>query len=160
MEAKEHDLSGVELMVLSACETSLGADTQREGMLGMQRAFHVAGVRSLISSLWKVNDGATSVLMEEFYTNIWQRKLGPPEALRLAQIAVRDHPKRVLKRWGELTAKSPRGLGETPAKLPSGDGAPQRSPADWWAGFVLSVGGPATVPPTAAVSGPAPAGPP
>jgi CHAT domain-containing protein len=158
MEAKEHDLSGVELMVLSACESSRGADTQREGMLGMQRAFHVAGVRTLISSLWRVNDGATSVLMEEFYANLWQRKLPSPEALRLAQIAVRDHPERVLRRWDELAAKSPRGLSESPSKLPSGGGAPRRSPADWWAGFVLSVGGPAAVPSAAAISGPAPAG--
>jgi CHAT domain-containing protein len=145
LEAQAQDLGGVELMVLSACESSLGADTNREGLLGLQRAFHVAGVRSLISSLWPVNDGATSVLMEEFYANLWQRKQRPPEALRLAQRAVLDHPERVVKRWKELAAKSPRSLRESLEKetLPSGGGPRRRSPPDWWAGFVLSEGGPA-----------------
>jgi CHAT domain-containing protein len=143
LEAKEHDLGGVELMVLSACESSLGADTNREGLLGLQRAFHVAGVRSLISSLWPVNDGATSVLMEEFYTNLWQRKLRPPEAL----------PERVLKRWDELVAKSPRSLGENPRRLPSGGAVRRRSPIPWWAGFVLSEGDRVPVPLPAAGSG-------
>jgi CHAT domain-containing protein/tetratricopeptide (TPR) repeat protein len=159
LEAKEHDLSGVELMVLSSCESAMGARTQREGMLGMQRALHVAGVRSLICTIGPVNDAAASVLMEEFYTNLWQRKLSPLEALRLAKFAVRDHPERVFKRWDELAAKRPRGLSEIPEKLSSGGRAPERSPAAWWAGFVLSVSDPAALASTAAVSGPAPAAP-
>jgi CHAT domain-containing protein len=159
LEAQAQDLGGVELMVLSACESSLGSDTNREGLLGLQRAFHVAGVRSLISSLWPVNDGATTVLMEEFYTNLWQRKQRPPEALRLAQLAVLDHPERVVKRWKELAAKSQRSLGESLEKLPSGNGARRRSSPDWWAGFVLSEGGPAAASSPAVVSEPSPAGP-
>jgi CHAT domain-containing protein len=159
LEAKEFDLGGVDLMVLSACESSLGADTNHEGLLGLQRAFHVAGVRALVSSLWPVSDAATSVLMEEFYTNLWQRKLSPPEALRSAQLAVLDHPERVLGRRDELAAKGRRSLGGKPEPLPTGGGARRRSPPAWWAGFVLSEGGPAAAPSPAAVSGTAPAGP-
>jgi CHAT domain-containing protein len=158
LEAQEHELGGVELMVLSACETSLGADTNREGLLGLQRAFHVAGVRSLISSLWPVNDAATSVLMEEFYTNLWKRQLSPPEALRSAQLAVLDHPERVQRRWQELAARNPRGLGALPATLPSGKGARRRSPPAWWAGFVLSSANGETMASASAHSGHAPTG--
>ncbi len=45
LEAQHLDLRGVELVVLSACDTSLGSGTIGEGMLGMQRAFQVAGAR-------------------------------------------------------------------------------------------------------------------
>jgi CHAT domain-containing protein len=145
-------------MVLSACESSLGTETDREGLLGLQRAFHAAGVRSLVSSLWPVSDGATSVLMEEFYTNLWRRKLRPPEALRLAQLAVLDHPERVVQRWRELAAKSPRGLDENPAKLPAAAAARRCSPAARWAGFVHSEGSPPVAPSAAAVSRSVPSG--
>lgn len=61
------DFSGVNLVVLSACETGLGDVLGSEGVFGLQRAFKMAGVEKLIVSLWKIPDQATSELMISFY---------------------------------------------------------------------------------------------
>ena len=82
------DLHRAELVVLSACQTGLGDVAGGEGVLGLQRAFHLAGARTTVASLWRVDDAATAVLMGRFYDNIWSKKLGPAEALRQAQLAV------------------------------------------------------------------------
>lgn len=60
------DLSGVELVTLSACETALG-DLSGEGVFGLQRGFKKAGVNTMIMSLWRVDDTATRILMTTFY---------------------------------------------------------------------------------------------
>jgi len=86
LEVAELDLSGVELAVLSACETGLGEVAGGEGLLGLQRAFQVAGARSVVASLWSVGDDATRDLMTRFYRNLWQKGLKPAEALRGAQL--------------------------------------------------------------------------
>jgi tetratricopeptide (TPR) repeat protein len=89
-----------DLVVLSACQTGLGELKQAEGMVGFQRALLAKGVRSVLVSLWSVDDEATRLLMERFYTH-W---LGDPdkprkaEALRRAQDDVRgtkgyEHPR-------------------------------------------------------------------
>jgi len=82
------NLSGCELCVLSACETGLGAVAGGEGLLGLQRAFHVAGARTTVATLWKVPDAATRDLMQHFYTNLWEKKLGTLAALRAAQLSI------------------------------------------------------------------------
>jgi prepilin-type processing-associated H-X9-DG protein len=61
------DLSSVEWAVLSACETALGAVTAHDGVLGLRRAFHLAGARTVIMSLWRVDDRATATFMTELY---------------------------------------------------------------------------------------------
>ena len=61
------DLSGVEEVVLSACETGVGNVVHGEGVLGLRRAFEVAGARSLVMSLWPIDDHATRAWMTRFY---------------------------------------------------------------------------------------------
>ena len=86
MEVAALDLGNVDLLVLSACETGLGELIGGEGVLGLQRACQIAGVRTTITSLWKVEDKATRQLMIRFYTNLWDKKLTPLAALREAQL--------------------------------------------------------------------------
>lgn len=120
LEVAELDLSGMELAALSACETGLGKTAGGEGLLGLQRAFQTAGARSVVASLWQVDDEATRKLMVRFYENLWQKKMGRLAALREAQRWVmQEGPKRGLHR---------------PNSAP-----PLRvAPPYYWAAFVLS----------------------
>lgn len=74
-----------ELVTLSACETGLGRLERGEGVLGLTRAFLVAGARSVVVSLWSVNDRSTALLMEGFYQGLLQRGLAREEALAEAK---------------------------------------------------------------------------
>jgi CHAT domain-containing protein/Tfp pilus assembly protein PilF len=122
LEVAELDLAGVELAVLSACETGLGEVAGGEGLLGLQRAFQVAGARSVVASLWKVGDRASRELLVRFYKNLWHRNLTRLEALREAQ------------RW-MLREGVPRGLVLVESKQPRGKA---RTPPFFWAAFQLS----------------------
>jgi CHAT domain-containing protein len=82
------DLKGTELVVLSACETGLGRVAGGEGVLGLQRAFQIAGARTVVASLWRMDDTATRKLMGLFYTNLWKKHLPAAEALRQAQLTM------------------------------------------------------------------------
>lgn len=72
-EISRLDLSGLDLVVLSACETGLG-DISGEGVFGLQRGFKKAGAQTLLVSLWKVDDEATQLLMTEFYRGLLSGK--------------------------------------------------------------------------------------
>lgn len=61
------DLTGVEWVVLSACETGVGSLDSGEGVFGLRRALHTAGAHTLISSLWSVEDASASRWMEALY---------------------------------------------------------------------------------------------
>jgi CHAT domain-containing protein len=78
-------LENVELVTLSACETQLGEVSAGDDIVGLNRAFLHAGARSLIASLWKVEDQSTEFLMTRLYTYLNDGK-GEAEALRLAQL--------------------------------------------------------------------------
>jgi len=74
------DLSGCELAVLSACETSVGR-RDHQGIFSLQTALHAAGARTAVTSLWRVPDRPTRLLMEAFYRGIWGEQRGRAEAL-------------------------------------------------------------------------------
>ena len=74
-----------ELVTLSACDSGLGKEMGGEGLIGLTRAFQYAGARSVLASLWKVEDEATAELMKRFYTYLKAGKT-KDEALRSAQI--------------------------------------------------------------------------
>jgi CHAT domain-containing protein/tetratricopeptide (TPR) repeat protein len=81
------DLSRVEWLVLSACDTALGKTQPGEGVLGLRRAARVSGARALIMSLWRVKDDAARDWMKRLYAH---RSQGVPtdEALRNASLDV------------------------------------------------------------------------
>jgi len=83
------DFSGVELVVLSTCQSGLGDVMGSEGVFGLQRAFKMAGVEKMIVSLWKVPDEATAELMAKFYDNYLSGD-DANRALKKAQMTVRE----------------------------------------------------------------------
>jgi CHAT domain-containing protein len=83
------DLAHADLVVLSACQSHLGDLSAGDELVGLTRAFFYAGTPTVVASLWSVDDEATGLLMERFYTHL-REGTGKAEALRQAQIEVRD----------------------------------------------------------------------
>ena len=129
-EVAELDLTGVEQAVLSACETGLGKSLAGEGLLGLQRAFQLAGARTVVASMWKVPDLATKELMTRYYENIWEKKMGKLEALREAQLwMLKEGKKRGIDAETVDTKNAPK-----PAVVETGN----RMPPLYWGAWVLS----------------------
>lgn len=121
-EISQLDLSRIETVVLSACETALGDYERGEGQMGVQWAFHKAGAKTCVSSLWTVPDYATSRLMKEFYKHLWSGK-GKLESLREAQIWALHNPDELLRGLDPLVDS------QEPLT---------RLPPFYWASFTLS----------------------
>jgi CHAT domain-containing protein len=124
-------LTGVELVVLSACDTGLGKAAGGEGLLGIQRAFQVAGAQSTIASLWKVDDLWTQKLMTLLYRNALEKNQPYLDALRNAQLEILGELRRGQSSQ-YVEDEGPRG-----ADAPEGSAGASGSPY-YWAAFTLS----------------------
>jgi CHAT domain-containing protein len=82
------NLDGVEWAVLSACDTGLGEVKAGEGVFGLRRAFQVAGVRTVIMSLWSVDDQAARLWMRTLYERRLQKHLSTADAMHEASLSV------------------------------------------------------------------------
>jgi CHAT domain-containing protein len=113
-----------DLVTLSACETGLGQKVVGEGYVGLAHAFLQAGARSLLVSLWRVEDRSTSMLMERFYEN-WRggytgvRGEGHATGAPLPKVEALQEAKHWLREWEDAG-------GERPYQHPY-----------YWSGFVL-----------------------
>lgn len=85
------DLRGTALVVLSACETGLGTVRRGEEFTGLRRALAIAGAACQVTSLWKVHDSATRMLMHHYY-RLLLRGRGRAQALQLAQAKIARDP--------------------------------------------------------------------
>src|SRR5262249_30179408 len=85
-EVSALDLSGVEWAVLSACATGVGGVRAGEGVFGLRRAFEIAGARTLVMSLWSVDDESARRWMEALYRARFGSGMGTAEAVREASL--------------------------------------------------------------------------
>ena len=113
------------LVVLSACDTALGAAVEGEGLMGLTRAFHLAGARTVVATLWGVGDSSTADLMERFHRHLSAGD-PPARALRAAQLEILHGAS-----GGAGVARGVGGL----APAARADTSP---PPASWAGFVVS----------------------
>jgi CHAT domain-containing protein len=133
LEVAELDFSTARLVVLSACDTGLGSEENGDGVLGMQRAFQVAGAQTCIASLWKVDDSATQALMHSFYRRLWMDGVTPLDALRQSQL---DLLRNYRYDYGRLELVPRGGAGRQPlAKRPTKSPS---LPLAFWGAFVIS----------------------
>lgn len=89
-EIMQLDLKGVELVVLSACDSSRGETIDGEGTLSLGRAFRAAGAGALVVTQWSVDDESTTLLMEQFYDQLLSGE-HPANALREARRYLRSY---------------------------------------------------------------------
>lgn len=129
-------------MTLSACQTALGKHEGGEGFVGFSQAMLLSGSRNVCLSLWKVDDTATSLLMERFYRNLLKSPESKVAALEEAKSWLRGlSVEEVTQRTAALTKEVSRGAGRpalVPAPKPAtaSDGKPFAHPY-YWAAFVL-----------------------
>ena len=141
-----------ELVTLSACETGLGKESRGEGYLGFSQALFLAGARSLVLSLWKVDDTATSLLMTRFYENLLGKRAGldrplpKGEALREAKQWLRGlTDDQIDTALSDMERGKVRPLNQAPGgpkprstSTPSPESAPKRFEHPYyWAAFIL-----------------------
>lgn len=101
LEVERLDLRGLDLLVLSACQTALG-EVGGDGVFGLQRGFKKAGAQSIVMSLWKVNDMATRDMMIEFYS-----RLNPDLSNKRQAFLEAQHHVRAKELAGDYDTKNP-----------------------------------------------------
>src|SRR6185436_5117369 len=82
------NLTGVEWAVLSACGTGLGEIKAGEGVFGLRRAFQIAGARTVVMSLWSLDDRAARQWMEALYAARLAQHLDTAESVRAASLSM------------------------------------------------------------------------
>jgi CHAT domain-containing protein len=87
-EVASLDLSGMDWSVLSACDTGTGKIEEGEGIFGLRRSFHVAGARTLVTSLWKVEDEAAREWMRALYKARFVKGMRTAQSVREANLKV------------------------------------------------------------------------
>lgn len=94
-------LNGTRIVILSACQTGLGGNHDG-GIIGLGRAFIIAGAANVAMSLWSVDDAGTEVLMRHFTKALAKAQYQPDEALRQAMLETRrSHPQPFI--WSAFT---------------------------------------------------------
>jgi CHAT domain-containing protein len=136
-----------DLVVLSGCETALGRATASEGYLGFTQALFAHGARSVVLSLWEVDDRATSLLMARFYANLLGRRpelkkpMAKSEALHEAKTWLRSlKEEQVGPALEALQRGGPRLLvtkNSSPRSRPEENGRRPYSHPNYWAAFIL-----------------------
>jgi CHAT domain-containing protein len=107
------DLSAAGWVVLSACESGAGTVVSGEGVLGLRRAFQIAGARTLIMSLWKVEDASARAWMTELYGARLVEGMSTAAAVRAASLALLRRERRLGQEirpaaWGAFVATGDR----------------------------------------------------
>ena len=95
---------GADLVVLSACQTALGSEMRGEGLQSVARGFMYSGASSVLATLWRVDDRATSEFMTRFYRQLLQQNLTPAAALQAAAAELAKDPRwRAPYHWAAFT---------------------------------------------------------
>jgi CHAT domain-containing protein len=87
-EAQNIDLQNTELVTLSACQSAQGKIQNGEGVYGLQRAFRIAGAKSLLLSLWNIDDKVSQEFMKQFYEK-WLNGSSKNEAFHQTQLSIK-----------------------------------------------------------------------
>ncbi|MDD7704826.1 MAG: CHAT domain-containing protein [Bacteroidales bacterium] len=145
-EVSQLNLSGLDLVVMSACQTGLG-ELSGDGVFGLQRGFKKAGANALLMTLCKVDDNATSLLMSRFYRNLIDSGMTKHDAFVDAQKFVRDYTiTKTINVEGEISDSDMKLMEQYGGELPEPvDGKiaitlhPYKDPR-FWAVFILEDG--------------------
>jgi CHAT domain-containing protein len=119
------NLTGTQLVVLSACETARGFVRPGDSVYGLRQAFLLAGAETVVASLWEIDDAATQSLMTRYYKNL-ARGLGRLEAMvEAARKEKKQHPHPAY--WAAFTVmggmgglRGSAGAAIPPIELPTG----------------------------------------